>query len=215
MKPEACVAPDSVDLRELVRTLWEGRIILLVMTGLCLSAAGVFTGLMRDRITVTYELTLNTVPPGIWLQCGGDGLCRETALTQLLAEHAPAGGTVKTSQGQTKVSFSGRNSDRLAIQDVVQGMGRRVTEDWRLETVRWKEATGRACPGSGRGTEVCAGLALMVARAETGSLLTVSAADVRRRYPPGVIIPVSVLAGLMAGVALVLLRKCLQQARHQ
>lgn len=198
--------PDgSTDLREILQVLSKGINTIMMTAGVCLCAALFFVVATRDRVTVQYPVTLSAVPPWVWLQCGEDNRCRSAALGQWFMDRAPEGVMVKTMQEKTVITLQGRKGEEAKQNASVAAFVRRVESDWRAEALAWKQAAGQACHEAGTGTETCAGILLMTARTEGGHVLWTGTVSETRQYRPGIVIILSVLAGLMAGCGGVLL----------
>ncbi|MFA7439930.1 MAG: Wzz/FepE/Etk N-terminal domain-containing protein [Sphingomonadaceae bacterium] len=131
--PDTQIASDEIDLRELFRTIWAGRWIIMVVTAAFLGLASLY--LHNATYRYTAELTLTPAQSG-----GGAKLAGLGGLASLAGINIP--------QGQEELSFSlyaeGVHSRGLAEALAAHPDLMRVifSNEWNEETGQWQQPRG-------------------------------------------------------------------------
>lgn len=206
---------DGTDILDVLRQLRAGINTIMTVAGLSLCLALVFILLTRNQVTESRTLELPGLPVQVWLQCQGDMRCRTEMLSSWLSARAPAGVNVSVTQSFISLTMRGPREAATARSAVINGYLSQLQQEWDARQQRWQQAVDSACVGSMKASELCAGVVLLLAQSQTGSVITATPAEQRTRWPPGMVVMLSVLAGFLAGAGVVVLQTAWQAERER
>lgn len=201
---------DGIDLIELLLCLRAGIDTIMMLAGLSLSLALVFIMLTRNQVVETRTLELPGLPAWVWLACQNDMRCRTDMLSSWLVARAPAGVKISVTQPVITLTMHGSRATTSDRSAVINGYLSKLQQEWNVQNNIWQQAASNACSPVRKETELCAGVVLLLAQAKTGALMTVMPAEQHKRWPPGIVATLSVMAGLLVGAGVVLLKTAWQ-----
>lgn len=206
---------DGINLIELLLYLRSGIDTIMMVAGLSLSLALVFIMLTRNQVVETRTLELPGLPAWVWLPCQNDMRCRSDMLSSWLTARAPASVKVSVTQpfiNLTMLGSSDTANDRLAV---INEYLSELQQDYDARSRSWQLIADSVCTQRLKESELCAGVALLLAQAQTGASMTVMSAEQHKRWQPGIVVTLSVLAGFLLGVGVVLLKTAWQSERQR
>lgn len=214
---ETCQNSDShgIDPIELMLCLRAGIDTIMMVAGLSLSLALVFIMLTRNQVVETRTLELQGLPAWIWLPCQNDMRCRSDMLSSWLTARAPAGVKVSVTQPFINLTILGSSdtaNDRLAV---INGYLSELQQDYDARSRSWQLIADSVCTHRLKESELCAGVALLLAQAQTGALMTVMSAEQHKRWNSGIVMTMSLMAGFLLGIGVVLLKTVWQSERQR
>lgn len=205
---------DGVDICEVLQHLRAGMNTIMTMAGISLCAALIFVLLTRHQVTETRSLELPQLPAWVWLQCQGDMRCRTDVLSSWLTPRAPDGVKVSVTPSAIVLTMRGSRDAQTERSALINGYLSELQQDWDVWSRGWQQAADSTCSEVRKESELCAGVTLLT-RSQTRPLITVTLVRQDLRWPPGMAVTLSVLAGLLAGVTRVLLKAGWQEASYR